>query len=57
MAEYCHPVVITTGKDGYYVAQCPSLSGCYSQGRDVAEALANIREAIALCIEDLALPD
>lgn len=36
--------------DGY-VAVCPSISGCYSQGRSVEEALANIREAIELCLE------
>jgi len=52
MAEYCYPVVITTGEDRYYVAHCPSLAGCYSQGSTIAEALANIREAIALCLSD-----
>jgi predicted RNase H-like HicB family nuclease len=28
------------------VAECPALPGCVSQGRDEAEALDNIREAI-----------
>jgi len=28
-------------------------SGCYSQGKTVPEALANIREAIDLCLEDM----
>jgi predicted RNase H-like HicB family nuclease len=32
---------------------CPSLQGCYSQGDTVEDALANIREAIELCLEDL----
>ncbi len=36
--------------DGYVVI-CPSLPGCYSQGRTVEQALANIREAIELCLE------
>ncbi len=40
-------------EDGGYVVVCPSLAGCYSQGETVEEALANIREAIELCLEDL----
>ncbi len=38
--------------DGY-VAVCPALAGCYSQGDTVAEAMANIKEAIELCLEDM----
>jgi predicted RNase H-like HicB family nuclease len=38
--------------DGYVVV-CPSIAGCYSQGHTVEEAMANIREAIELCIEDM----
>lgn len=38
--------------DGYVVT-CPSLPGCYSQGHTVEEALANIREAIELVLEDM----
>ena len=37
---------------GGYVVVCPSLPGCYSQGKTVSEALANIREAIELALED-----
>lgn len=33
------------------MAECPVLRGCVSQGRTREEALANVREAIALCIE------
>jgi len=39
-------VVITHGEDGYWVAECPSLPGCISQGHTREEAVANIREAI-----------
>ena len=38
---------------GGYVVTCPVLPGCYSQGETVEEALANIREAIELCLEDM----
>ena len=34
---------------GVIVAECPSIPGCVSQGRTEAEALDNIREAIAGC--------
>ncbi len=39
-------VVLEQAEDGWIVAECPALPGCVSQGRDEAEALANIREAI-----------
>ena len=38
---------------GGYVVVCPSIPGCYSQGHTVDEALANIREAIELCLEEM----
>ena len=38
---------------GGYVVRCPSIQGCYSQGKTVEEALTNIREAIELCLEDI----
>lgn len=39
-------VVIYPGEDGYWVAECPSLPGCVSQGKDKEEALKNVKEAI-----------
>jgi len=44
-------VVVEHGADGYFVAHCPSLKSCWSQGRTRAEVLRNIREAIALYLE------
>ncbi len=41
-----HKVILYPGEDGYWVAECPSLPGCISQGKTKAEARANIREAI-----------
>ena len=37
----------------YWVAECPSLPGCFSQGESREDALANIREAIVLYLEVL----
>ena len=39
-------VVIYSGEDGYWVAECPSLPGCISQGKTKDEAISNIKEAI-----------
>jgi predicted RNase H-like HicB family nuclease len=47
-----YTVVLEMEADGGYVASVPVLAGCVSQGENRAEALANIREAIALYLED-----
>ena len=39
-------VVLFPGEDGYWVAECPSLPGCISEGKTKEEAIANIKEAI-----------
>jgi predicted RNase H-like HicB family nuclease len=55
-------VIVYSGEDGYYVAECPSLPGCISQGKTREEAIANIKEAIASYIaalkeDGLPIPD
>jgi predicted RNase H-like HicB family nuclease len=45
------PVVLTPDEEGFIVAECPIIPGCISQGRSREEALANIREAIELCLK------
>jgi predicted RNase H-like HicB family nuclease len=44
-------VTLQPDEIGMLIAECPSISGCISQGRTEAEALENIREAIAGCLE------
>jgi len=44
-------VTIQKDEDGVYIAECPSIPGCVSQGQTEGEALASIREAIAACLE------
>lgn len=39
-------VMIYPGEDGYWIAECPSLPGCISQGKTKEETVTNIREAI-----------
>jgi len=39
-------VILYHGEDGYWVAECPSLPGCISQGKTKEEAINNVREVI-----------
>ena len=47
-----YTVVLEQEQDGGYVASVPALPGCVSQGDNRAEALAKIREAIELYLDD-----
>ena len=39
-------VIIYPGESGYWVAECPSLPGCISQGDSREQAITHIKEAI-----------
>jgi predicted RNase H-like HicB family nuclease len=43
-------VTIYEDEDGVFIAECPSIPGCVSQGRTEQEAEANIRDAIRECL-------
>jgi predicted RNase H-like HicB family nuclease len=62
MSEKLRQVIISPGEDGFWVAECPSLPGCISQGQTGAEAVANVLEAaeayiVALEEDGLAVPE
>ncbi|MBI2956960.1 MAG: type II toxin-antitoxin system HicB family antitoxin [Acidobacteria bacterium] len=44
-------VTIERDEDGMFVAECPAIPGCLSQGKSREEVLRNIQEAILLCLE------
>ncbi len=44
-------ITITRDEDGVYIAECPAIPGCVSQGKTEAEAQANIQDAIKQCLE------
>lgn len=46
-------VIVEQDEAGYYVAECPALRACYTQGATIDEAIENIKDVIALCLEDL----
>ena len=46
-SERLFEVVIETDEDGKYVASCPDLQACYTQGDTLDQAIEHIREVIA----------
>lgn len=44
-------VIIFQDEDGMFIAECPSIPGCVSQGKTKQEAEKNIRKAIKECLE------
>jgi predicted RNase H-like HicB family nuclease len=46
-------ILIEQDEDGVYVAECPSLPGCISQGQTRKEALENIQDAMKGYLESL----
>ena len=48
-----YTVILEKGRESGYVAYCPALKGCVSQGRTKKEALKNIKEAVEAYVECL----
>ena len=46
-----YTIIIQKGKVSGYIAECPSIPGCVSQGQTIAETRKNIRQAILDCLE------
>jgi len=44
-------ITITRDEDGIYIAECPSIPGCVSQGKTEEEAQRNIKDAIKKCLK------
>jgi predicted RNase H-like HicB family nuclease len=46
------PVLIEQDEDGAFIVSIPTLRGCRSYGATIDEAMRNVAEAAALCLED-----
>ena len=46
------PVIVEQDEDGVFIVECPAFKGCRSYGNTIDEAMDNIREAIAVCLEE-----
>jgi predicted RNase H-like HicB family nuclease len=44
-------ITLDRDEDGVWIAECPAIPGCISQGATRDEAVANIQHAIAACLD------
>jgi predicted RNase H-like HicB family nuclease len=52
-SKHVFQVIIEQDEAGNFVAECPALKACYTQGKTYEEVVRNIKDVIALCVEDL----
>ena len=50
---YNFPVIIEKDEEGFFVADCPDILGCHTQGKTLEEAITNIRDAVKLNLKIL----
>ena len=43
-------ITLMRDEDGMFIAECPAIPGCVSQGATVEEAEQNVRSAIRECL-------
>jgi len=53
MQKHLLQVVVEQDEDGVYIANCPALEGCYTQGHTFEEAMTNIKDVIQICLKEL----
>jgi predicted RNase H-like HicB family nuclease len=51
--KHVFQVIFEQDEDGWYIAECPALKACYTQGKTYEEALENIKDVIEMCLESL----
>jgi predicted RNase H-like HicB family nuclease len=52
MKTYHLPVVVEVDEDGVFIVSCPLYKGCHSYGKNIEEALANLKEVAEMCIAE-----
>ena len=52
-----YTVLIEQDEDGIYIAKVPDIPGCYTQGKNVEQAMERVKEAIQVCLEAEELED
>lgn len=57
MKTYHLPIVVETDEDGFFIVSCPLYKGCHSYGKNIDEALDNLKEVIAMCVEEQPLEE
>jgi len=57
MATRVYPVILRHGESGKFIAECPNIVGCLTQGDTIDEALANIARRSNFVWKTCAMPD
>lgn len=52
-----YTVLIEQDENGIYIAKVPDIPGCYTQGKNVEQAMGRVKEAIQVCLEAEELED
>lgn len=52
MKTYHLPIVVEIDEDGFFIVSCPLYKGCHSYGKTIDEALENLKEVVAMCVEE-----
>ena len=50
--KHVFQVIVEQDEAGLFVAECPALKACYTQGNTYEEVTENIKDVIALCLQD-----
>jgi predicted RNase H-like HicB family nuclease len=50
--NFNYPIIIEKSEEGYY-AECPFISGAYTQGDSEEEVIENLKEVIIMTLEDM----
>ncbi len=53
MPKQLFKIIIEKDEDGIYVAEAPGICACYAQGKTRDEAMENIKDVLAMCIEEM----
>ena len=53
MAKYVYPAIFSPSEDGEFTVSFPDVSGCYTEGDTLAEAMEQAKDALCLMLYDL----
>ena len=53
MAKYVYPAIFSPSEDGGFTVSFPDVSGCYTEGDTLAEAIEKAKDALCLMLYDL----
>ncbi|MEO5947666.1 MAG: type II toxin-antitoxin system HicB family antitoxin [Chitinophagaceae bacterium] len=52
MKKFHLPILVEIDEDGVFIVSCPLYKGCHSYGKNIEEALNNLKEVAEMCIQE-----